>query len=81
MPFTISDEQLQTIGMSEHEAAIEFACRLFDVGKITFHAAMKLAAVDRLAFEDALRARGIAIYRPDPEELRREVEALKRSGV
>jgi predicted HTH domain antitoxin len=81
MAFTITDEQLQTIGMNEREAAIEFACRLFDARKITFHAGMKLAALDRLSFEEALRVRGIAIYRPDPEELRREVEALKRSGV
>lgn len=81
MPLTITDEQLRTIGMNERDAAIEFACRLFDAEKITFHAAMKLASLDRLAFEDALRGRGIAIYRPTPEDLRREVEALKRSGV
>ena len=81
MPLTITDEQLRTMGLSEREAAVEFACRMFDAGRMTFHAAMRLAGLERLAFEDALRSRGIAIYRPTPDELRREVEALKRSGV
>jgi predicted HTH domain antitoxin len=81
MPLTITDEQLRSMGLSEREAAIEFACRLFDTGRLTFHAAMKLAALDRVDFEAALRSRGIAIYRPSADELRREVDALKRSGV
>ena len=81
MPLTITDEQLRTLGLTEREAAIEFACRLFDAGRMTFHAAMRMAGLDRVEFENALRSRAIAIYRPSPDELRREVEALKRSGV
>lgn len=78
---TITDEQLRSMGLSEREAAIEFACRLFDTGRLTFHAAMRFAALDRVEFEEALRAREIAIYRPTVDELQREVDALKRSGV
>lgn len=81
MPLTITDEQLRSMGLSEREAAVEFACRLFDTGRLTFHAAMRMAALDRVEFEQALRTRGIAIYRPTVDELQREVDALKRSGV
>ena len=81
MPLTITDEQLRTLGLSEREAAVEFACRLFDAGRLTFHQAMRLASLDRVDFEAALRGRGIAIYRPTVEDLQREVDALKRSGV
>jgi len=69
------------MGLTEREAAIEFACRMFDAGRMTFHAAMRFGGLDRVDFENALRARGIAIYRPGPDEPRREAEALKRSGV
>jgi predicted HTH domain antitoxin len=81
MPLTITDDQLRTMGLTEREAAVEFACRMFDAGRLTFHAAMRLAALDRIEFEEALRSRGVAIYRPSADELRDEVEALKRAGV
>jgi predicted HTH domain antitoxin len=81
MPLTITDEQLRTMGLSEREAAVEFACRLFDAGRLTFHSAMRLATLDRVDFEAALKSRGIAIYRPTADDLRRDVEALKRSGI
>ena len=81
MPLTITDEQLRAMEMSEREALIEIACRMFDAQKLTFHAAMTMAGLDRLEFEHALRARGISIYRPTPDELRREVDALKQSGI
>lgn len=76
MPVTISDEQLRALRMSDREALVEIACRLFDAGKLGFHEAMRMAELDRLGFEKALAARGIAIYRPSVDDLRDEIEAL-----
>lgn len=81
MPVTISDEQLNDLKMNEHEARVEIACRLFDAQKLTFHSAMRMAEMDRMQFEAALVARGIAIYRPNAEELKEEVEALRKLGA
>ena len=36
MPLTISDDLLTASQMAEHEARLEIACRLYDVGKLTF---------------------------------------------
>jgi predicted HTH domain antitoxin len=81
MPLTITDEQLKAMGMDEREARVELACRSFDADRLSFHDAARMAGLDRLAFESALRGRGIAIYRPTVEDLRREVDALKRAGA
>jgi len=67
--------------MDASEARVEFGCRMFEAQKLTFHAAMKVAMLDRLNLEAALKARGIAVYRPTADDLRREVDALKRAGV
>ena len=81
MALTITDEELRAIGMSAPEAKVEIACRFFDAGKVGFHAAMRLAGLDRIGFEQSLRTRGIAIYRPTVEDLREDLAALRRMGV
>jgi predicted HTH domain antitoxin len=81
MPLTIGDEQLQAMKMSPEEARIEIACRLFDAEKLGFHEALRLAGLDRFDFEDALGARGIAIYRPTIQDFHDDLAALRRMGV
>ena len=81
MALTITDEQLRAMGMSAREAKTEIACRLFDAGKLGFHAAMRLAGADRVEFEQSLRSRGIAIHRPTIEDLREDLATLGRMGV
>ena len=50
MPVVIPDEALREAGLNPHEALVEFACRLFDAGKLTLPSAVRLAAMSRVAF-------------------------------
>ena len=77
---TIPDDVMKEAGLDEHGALIEFACRLFDAGKLTLWSAAKLAGLDRTGMEGELIARGIAIYRPSPEDLTNDLAALDRLG-
>ena len=81
MPLLISDEALEEAGLSPQEAIIEFACRLFDLGRLDLWPAAKLAGLSRVDFEDELFDRGIAIYRPTLEDLEMEMAAMERLGI
>jgi len=81
MPLTISDQTLQQLGLSPKDALVEFACRLFDAGRLALWPAAQLAGLSRIQFEEQLRSRGIASYRPNSQDLEREVEAMKRLGI
>ena len=81
MPVVISDEVLAEAGLTEQDARIELACRLFDIGKLHLWPAAQLAGMSRVEFEGELGRRNIAIYRPTPEDLREEMAALRRLGI
>ena len=55
MPVVIPDEVLQETGLSEREALMEIACRLFDIGKLPLWPAAKLAGLTRSEIEAELR--------------------------
>ena len=78
MPVVISDETLREAGLSEREAAVEIACRLFDAGKLALWPAAKLAGLRRSEFEQELRARQIPVYRPTVQDLADDLAALER---
>jgi predicted HTH domain antitoxin len=78
MPLVIPDELLNEAGLTESEALVEIACRLFDAGKPTLWSAARFAGLGRTAFEEALRAREIAIYRPTSDDLAEDLTALDR---
>ena len=78
---TIPDEVLRQAGLSELEALVEFACRLFDAGKLPLWSAAQLAGLDRNSMEDALLERGIPVYRPTAEDLAQDLETLDRLGI
>jgi predicted HTH domain antitoxin len=80
VPVIISDETLVQTGMTEREAIIEIACRLFDAGKLHLWLAAKLAGLSRLEFEKQLSDRQIAINRPTVEDLAEEMAELDRLG-
>lgn len=80
MPLQIPDEVLKQAGLTEREALVEFACRLFDAGKLTMPQASKLAGLSRDEFQAAAMDRGIPLFRPTLDEIRADVEALKRMG-
>jgi predicted HTH domain antitoxin len=78
---TIPDDILKEAGLNPQEALVEFACRLFDAGRLTLHSAGKLAGLDRNNMEDALSQRKIPIYRPTIEDLHQDLAAMKRMGI
>lgn len=84
MTFHIPDDILKEAGLSEREALLEFACRLFDAGKLSKSAASRLCALDRPAFEAELHKRGLAVYRTslaDYEQDRRSFgDGTRRAG-
>jgi predicted HTH domain antitoxin len=82
MPLTlsISDEVLQRAGMTEEEARIEIACRLFDAEKLALWPAAQLAQLSRVEFEDELMKRKIPIYRMTVEEFQKDLESLRQLG-
>jgi predicted HTH domain antitoxin len=81
MPLTISDDVLQQSGMSEAEARIEIACRLFDAQKLDLWHAAQWAGMSRVAFERELTSRKIPIYRYTVDDIDREVQSLDKLGV
>ncbi len=76
----IPDELLKEAGLDQREALIEFACRLFDAGRLTLWSAAKVAGLNRGEMEDALLQRRIAVYRPREQDVAEDVAALQRWG-
>lgn len=81
MPLTISDETLREAGLDEREALIEFACRLFDAGKLHLWPAAKLAGLSGMDFEHELEIRGIAAFRPTLEDVAKDMATFERLGI
>jgi predicted HTH domain antitoxin len=81
MPLVIPDEVLQEAGLGERDALIEFACRLFDAGKLSLGGAARLAGRSRVAFEEELLARRIPLARPDENDLADDLAALDLLGI
>lgn len=59
MPLLIPDELLAQAGLTETEARIEIACRLYDAGVLEQPSAVRLAGIDRVHFWEELRRRGL----------------------
>lgn len=78
---TIPDEVLRQAGLTEREALVEFACRLFDAGKVSLWSAARLSGLDRNGIEDALLERKIPIYRPTVDDLAQDLATLDRLGI
>lgn len=81
MPLTIPDDVLESAGLTEAEARVEIACRLFDAQKLSLWPAAQLAGMSRVEFEGELRKRKIPIYRPTVEDLQEELAAMKKLGI
>lgn len=80
MPLTIPDDVLRAAGMTESQAKVEIACRLFDAGKLTIGHAAALAALPEAEFEAELQARQIPRHRLEATDLRQDVATLQRLG-
>jgi predicted HTH domain antitoxin len=79
VPVIIPDETLKQAGLSERDALIEIACRLFDAGKLHLNQAACLAELTRNEFESELISREIDVYRIDEAYLRHELEMSGRT--
>jgi predicted HTH domain antitoxin len=77
MVLTIPDELLRAAGLTEEEALIEFACRLFQAERLGLWQAASLARLSRAEFEDELLKRAIPIYRPSLEEFEEDLRTLR----
>lgn len=73
----IPDDILRQAGISESEALVELACRLFDTGKLTLFFAARLAQLSKDEFEDVLLSRKIPIYRMSEEDLENDLKTLR----
>lgn len=78
MPLIIEDEILKKAGLSERDARIEFACRLFDAEIFSVHEAARMVGMERYDFEAELAKRNIPIYRYTAEMLQQDMEALRK---
>lgn len=78
MTITIPDDILKQAGLTEREALIELAVRLYDADRLGLSMAGRLCGMDRVHFEAELRKRGIAIWRPTAEDVEQDVAALNR---
>jgi predicted HTH domain antitoxin len=81
MPLTIPDELLSDAGITPDDARLEFACGLYDGGRLSFGQAMRWSGLTRTDFEAAMLARGLPLYRPTVEDLERDLDTLARLGA
>jgi predicted HTH domain antitoxin len=78
MPLIIGDDILKEAGLSEGEAKIEFACRLFASGKISKLIAGRLCGLDRIDFAMECGKRGIDAFGYTAEDLDKDMATLDR---
>ena len=80
MPLTITDDMLTSAGLSEQEAKLEIACRLYDAGRLNMPQATRWAGVDRTACEAALLERGLPLVRFGDEYWQQELDGMQQLG-
>jgi predicted HTH domain antitoxin len=80
MPVTITDEMLSSAGLSEGEARLEIACRLYAAGKLGLSAAARWAGLNRTSLEAALVERGLPLVRVEESYWDQEQAGMQRLG-
>jgi predicted HTH domain antitoxin len=78
---TIPDRLRLEAGLSEADAKLEIACRLYDAGKLTMPQATRWAEVGRVQFETALLERQLPLIRIDETYWQEEIKGLGRLGA
>lgn len=79
MPVTLPDELLSEAGLSEPDAKLEIACRLYDAGKLSMPQATRWAGINRVEFENALLERNLPLIRVDARYWAQEGNELQKS--
>ena len=80
MSLVIPDDVLRESGLSELEALIEIACRLYDAERLRLWPAARLCGLDRMAFINELQKRQLPVFRPSVEEVEDDIKTLERLG-
>ena len=80
MPMVISDDLLQSVGLTEREARIEVGCRLFQAGRLSLPKAAKLAGLARVEMEEELHRRAIPAYVFTEEMLDQDIKTIESMG-
>ena len=81
MPLTIPDSVLEQAGLSEDQARVEIACRLFEMRRLSLWQAAQWAGLARVEMEAELLRRGISLYEVTADQLDAELAAMDRLGV
>lgn len=77
MPPIISDDVLKSAGLTEREAAIEIACRLYAGQILAQPDAARLCGLPRAEFEAELTRRGLPLYTYTREALESDLAAVQ----
>ena len=75
----IPDDVLKQAGISEREAVVELACRLFETGRLSLCLAARLAGVSQSEFEDTLLDKHIPLYRYTTTDLQGDLRTLREA--
>ncbi|HVX83338.1 MAG TPA: UPF0175 family protein [Phycisphaerae bacterium] len=77
MPLIITDDLLKAAGLSELEAKVEIACRLFDAGKLSIGHAAAWTGLSVPDFELQLATRSLPRFRYTDDMLQNDIDTLK----
>lgn len=77
----IPDDVLRKIGATDEDALLEIACRLYETRQLSFDQAARLARVGLETVADACAARRIPVYWYTADDLKNDLETLKKMGV
>jgi predicted HTH domain antitoxin len=81
MALTIPDSLLEQAGLTEQEARVEIACRLFQSRRLKLWAAAQWAGLSRVEMEAELLQRDIPLYEVTEKQLNAELAAMDRLGI
>ncbi len=81
MPLTIPDSVLEQAGLSEDEARVEIACRLFETRRLSLWQAAQWAGLVRVEIEAELLRRGIWLYEVTADQVDADLSAMDQLGV
>lgn len=76
----IPNDVLRQAGLTEQEAVLELACRLFQTGRLGLFQAAQLAGLPQAEFEDFLLEHGIPLYAYSENDLRDDLSTLGQPG-
>jgi predicted HTH domain antitoxin len=73
----IPDDILKQAGITDSEAKIELACRLYDTDRLDLWPAAQLAGLSRVEFEIELAKRGLPLIHYSHEDFEQDMRSLE----